>query len=153
MYANTKEVHGYIDYRGICMKTILVVDDNPDVINSLKIGLEDSTREYRILGAENGQKCLDLLNTNITPDIILLDIMMPHMTGWEVFDRIKKEPMYNTIPIIFLTARTDRIAKNAGSFLGDDYIEKPFDIIDLKKRIDIVLRHKKINPTTHLKDH
>jgi DNA-binding response OmpR family regulator len=128
------------------MKTILVVDDNPDVINSVKIGLEDSTQEYRILGAENGVKCLELLQDNIMPDIILLDIMMPHMTGWEVFDRIKKDSSLSNIPIIFLTARTDRTAKNAGSFLGDDYIEKPFNIIDLKKRIEIVFRNKKSNP-------
>jgi len=150
---NTKEVRGNTDYRGIYMKTILVVDDNPDVIESLKIGLEDSTREYRILGAENGQKCLDLLKDNIIPDIILLDIMMPEMTGWEVFDRIKKDPVLGAIPIIFLTARTDRIAKNAGNFLGDDYIEKPFDIIDLKKRIEIVFRNKKSSPSLHTKDH
>jgi CheY-like chemotaxis protein len=133
------------------MKTILVVDDNPDVINSLKIGLEDTTLEYRILGAENGQKCLEILNNNIMPDIILLDIMMPHMSGWEVFDRIKKDPSLSTIPIIFLTARTDRTAKNAGNFLGDDYIEKPFDIIDLKKRIEIVFRNKKSSAISNRK--
>jgi CheY-like chemotaxis protein len=133
------------------MKTILVVDDNPDVINSLKIGLEDTTLEYRILGAENGQKCLEILNNNIMPDIILLDIMMPQMSGWEVFDRIKKDPLLSTIPIIFLTARTDRIAKNAGNFLGDDYIEKPFDIIDLKKRIEIVFRNKKSSAISNKK--
>jgi CheY-like chemotaxis protein len=134
------------------MKTVLVVDDNPDVINSLKIGLEDATREYRILGAENGQKCLQLLKDNIKPDIILLDIMMPQMSGWEVFDRIKKDPTFSTIPIIFLTARTDRIAKNAGGFLGDDYIEKPFDVTDLKKRMEIVFRNKS-NSILNKKDH
>jgi DNA-binding response OmpR family regulator len=123
-------------------KTILVVDDNPDVITSLKTGLEDATQEYMIVGAENGQKCLELLKDNIIPDIILLDIMMPQMSGWEVFDRIKENPSWNTIPVIFLTARTDRIAKKAGSFLGDDYIEKPFEIIDLKNRIEIVFQNK-----------
>jgi DNA-binding response OmpR family regulator len=133
------------------MKTILVVDDNPDVINSLKIGLEDTTREYRILGAENGQKCLELLNNNTMPDIILLDIMMPLMSGWEVFDRIKKDPSLSSIPIIFLTARTDRIAKNAGNFLGDDYIEKPFNIVDLKKRIEMVFRNKKSSTSSNKK--
>ncbi len=134
------------------MKTVLVVDDNPDVINSLKIGLEDATREYRILGAENGQKCLQLLKDNIVPDIILLDIMMPQMSGWEVFDRIKKDPSFSNIPIIFLTARTDRIAKNAGGFLGDDYIEKPFDITDLKRRMEIVFQNKSSN-ILNKKDH
>lgn len=127
------------------MKTILVVDDNPDVINSLKIGLEISMEEYRVLGAENGQKCLELLKETNKPDIILLDIMMPDMSGWEVFDRIKKDPTLNTIPVIFLTARTDRMAKNAGSFLGDDYIEKPFEIDDLKRRIDIIFKGKTSN--------
>ncbi|DAC73287.1 MAG TPA: response regulator [Thermoplasmata archaeon] len=123
-------------------KTILVVDDNPDVITSLKIGLEDASQLYKILGVENGQKCLQLLKDNIIPDIILLDIMMPQMSGWEVFDRIKENPSWKTIPIVFLTARTDRIAKNAGSFLGEDYIEKPFDIADLKKRIEKVFQNK-----------
>lgn len=124
------------------MKTILVVDDNPDIIRSLKIGFEDPTQQYRIIGVENGQKCLELLKNNINPDIILLDIMMPQMSGWEVFDRIKKDPLLNPIPIIFLTARTDRMATNAGNFLGDDYIEKPFEISDLKKRIENVLQKK-----------
>ncbi len=127
------------------MKTILVVDDNPDVINSLKIGLEISIDEYRVLGAENGQKCLELLKETNKPDIILLDIMMPDMSGWEVFDRIKKDPSLNSIPVIFLTARTDRMAKNAGSFLGDDYIEKPFEIDDLKRRIEIIFKRKNSN--------
>jgi CheY-like chemotaxis protein len=122
------------------MKTILVVDDNPDVITSLKIGLDDSSL-YHVVGAENGQKCLDMLKGNIHPDIIILDIMMPQMSGWEVLDQIKKNPSWSSIPIIFLTARTDRTAKNAGSFLGDDFVEKPFDIIDLKRRIEIVLQN------------
>jgi CheY-like chemotaxis protein len=120
----------------------MVVDDNPDVIDSLKIGLEDATQVYHILGVENGQKCLQMLKDNIIPDIILLDIMMPQMSGWEVFDRIKENPSWNTIPVIFLTARTDRIAKNAGGFLGDDYIEKPFEIVDLKNRVEIVFQNK-----------
>ena len=123
------------------MKTILVVDDNPDVLTSLKVGLEEVTGDYQILMAEDGEKCLEMLKNNTKPDIILLDIMMPQMSGWEVFDRIKENPSWKTIPIVFLTARTDRTAKNAGSFLGDDYIEKPFNISDLKKRIETLLNN------------
>ncbi|HUS98961.1 MAG TPA: response regulator [Candidatus Thermoplasmatota archaeon] len=126
------------------------MDDSPDVITSLKIGLEDISGMYKILGAENGQKCLEMLENNIIPDIIFLDIMMPQMSGWEVFDRIKENPSWNSIPIIFLTARTDRVAKKAGSFLGDDYVEKPFNIVELKKRIEIVLNNK--NTTKPLVD-
>jgi len=123
------------------MKTILVVDDNPDVLTSLKVGLEEVSGDYQILMAEDGKKCLEMLKNNTKPDIILLDIMMPQMSGWEVFDRIKENPSWKTIPVVFLTARTDRTAKNAGSFLGDDYIEKPFNISDLKKRIEILLNN------------
>jgi two-component system response regulator VicR len=130
------------------MKTILVVDDNPDVIHSVKIGLEAEFKEYHIVGVDTGQKCLEFLKDDIKPDIILLDIMMPQMSGWEVFDRIKKDSSLQDIPIIFLTARTDRTAKNAGTFLGDDYIEKPFDIIELKKRIDAICNKKSI-PTSN----
>ncbi len=121
------------------VKKILVVDDNPDVIFSVKNGLESLTDEYQIIGAESGKKCLELLETE-TPDLILLDIMMPEMSGWKTFDKIKENEAWRDIPIVFLTARTDRVAKNAGSFLGEDYIEKPFEIKDLKERIDKILK-------------
>jgi putative two-component system response regulator len=117
------------------VKKIIVVDDNPDVIFSVKNGLEALSQDYDIQGANSGEKCLEMLQTQ-SPDLILLDIMMPGMSGWKTFDRIKENETWKTIPVIFLTARTDRVAKNAGGFLGDDYIEKPFDINDLKGRID-----------------
>ena len=122
------------------MKTILVVDDNPDVILSLKTGLEENRVNYCVVGVQSGKGCFEFLENNSLPDIILLDIMMPEMSGWEVFDRIKENPSWNTISVIFLTARTDRIAKNAGGFLGDDYIEKPFEIADVATRINNVLK-------------
>ena len=65
---------------------------------------------------------------------------MPGMSGWKVFDKLKDNASWEKIPIIFLTARTDKIAENAGGFLGNDFIEKPFDIKDLKSRIDKVLK-------------
>jgi len=69
-----------------------------------------------------------------------LDIMMPEMSGWETFDKIKGNQNWGNIPVIFLTARTDNIAKKAGGFLGDDYIEKPFKIDELIKRIEQILK-------------
>ena len=117
------------------VKKIMIVDDNPDIILSIKNGLEVVAGDYEIIGVESGEKCLELLETE-TPDLILLDIMMPEMSGWETFDKLKGNALWGKIPVVFLTARTDRVAKNAGGFLGDDYIEKPFEIAELKRRID-----------------
>ena len=121
------------------VKKVLVVDDNPDVIFSVKNGLETLDNKYKIKGVESGKKCLEFLATEI-PDLILMDIMMPEMSGWKTFDKIKENADWKNIPIIFLTARTDRVAKNAGGFLGEDYIEKPFEIKDLIGRINKVLK-------------
>jgi DNA-binding response OmpR family regulator len=121
------------------VKKLLVVDDNPDVIFSIKNGMEEYKKEYTIIGAESGKKCLELLETD-APDLILLDIMMPELSGWKTFDLIKENTSWKNIPIVFLTARTDNVAKNAGGFLGEDYIEKPFEIKELKERIDKILK-------------
>ena len=117
------------------VKKIMIVDDNPDIILSIKNGLEVVAGDYEVIGVESGEKCLELLETE-TPDLILLDIMMPEMSGWETFDKLKENASWGKIPVVFLTARTDKVAKNAGGFLGDDYIEKPFEIAELKRRID-----------------
>ena len=122
------------------IKTILVVDDNPDVPFAVKKGLKDIDANYEVVSVESGEKCLELLEKNQIPDIILLDIMMPGISGWDVFDRVQENQEWKNIPIVFLTARTDKVAKTSGSYLAKDYIEKPFEIEDLKKRIDYVLK-------------
>ena len=118
----------------------MVVDDDSDIIFSVQEGFGCLDSNYEIVGAENGRECIELLKNKKIPDAILLDVMMPEMTGWELFDRLKENASWRDIPIIFLTARTDRIAKNAGSFLGEDYVEKPFEIKNLKTRIDNILK-------------
>jgi CheY-like chemotaxis protein len=119
------------------VKKIMIVDDNPDILLSIKNGLEDSV-EYKVIGVESGEKCLEILKTEM-PDLILMDIMMPEMSGWETYDEIKENEAWEKIPIVFLTARTDKIARDAGDFLGEDYIEKPFEIDNLVERIDKIL--------------
>ena len=119
------------------VKKIMIVDDNPDIILSIKNGLEDSV-DYKVIGAESGENCLKILETEM-PDLILLDIMMPEMSGWETYDRIKENEAWRKIPLVFLTARTDKIARDAGDFLGEDYIEKPFEIDNIMERIDKIL--------------
>jgi len=123
-------------------KKIFIVDDDPGVIYTVKHGLEDSDEEIEVISIDSGKGCLKLLENQEIPDIILLDIMMPEMSGWETYNKIKANLAWKEIPIIFLTARKDQIAKNAGGFLGEDYIEKPFKIPDLKQRIDQILEKK-----------
>ncbi len=120
------------------IKKIMIVDDNPDILLSIKNGLEVVAGDYEVIGVESGEKCLELLETE-TPDLILLDIMMPEMSGWETYDRIKENEAWRKIPLVFLTARTDKISRDAGDFLGEDYIEKPFEIDNIMERIDKIL--------------
>lgn len=126
------------------MKNILYVDDKKDQIFYIKTAFEDLYgNEYKIIPADSGKKCLELLDKEIKPDLILLDIMMPDMNGWEVFDKLKANPNWKNIPIVFLTARTDGFAEETGEFIADDYIKKPIDVKELKIRIDNVLNKRK----------
>ena len=120
-------------------KKIMVVDDEPDQILTIKDTLENLSNEYEVIGANSGMQCLELLKNNRIPDIIILDIMMPEMSGWETFNQLKENQLWKNIPVVFLTARTDKMAKDTGDFLGDDFIVKPCNISELKQRIDKIL--------------
>jgi CheY-like chemotaxis protein len=120
-------------------KKIMVVDDEPDQIITIRVALEDLSDKFEIIGVGSGMQCLELLKNNQIPDLILLDVMMPGMSGWEIFNRLKENQLWKNIPVIFLTALTDEVAKNIGGFLDKDYIEKPYDIEDLKIRIERIL--------------
>ena len=117
----------------------MVVDDDPDDLQSIKQMLENMDDEYKVTCASSGVRCLKLLENNEIPDLILLDIMMPEMSGWETLKILQENSSWRDIPVVFITARTDDFAEEAGNFLAMDYIEKPFDIEDFKKRIDEVL--------------
>ena len=121
------------------VKTILVVDDDPDLIYTIRMGFENIDKNYKILGAESGKKCLELLKNNEIPDLILLDIMMPEMNGWDVAAEIKKNPKWSGIPIVFLTAQSDAFSRTFGGIVSADYITKPFEIMELKESIDRLL--------------
>ena len=116
-------------------KKILMVDDEPRVLYTVKNGLELIDDSYDVRTVESGKACFKELE-QYKPDLILLDINMPEMSGWLVYDKIRDNEEWTKIPIIFLTARTDQIAKNFGGFMAEDYIEKPVDIKELKKRVD-----------------
>ena len=116
-------------------KKILIVDDNPDVILSIKYGLQDINPNYQIIGVKSGEECLEYL-ANQRVDVVLLDIMMPGISGWETFDRLKNCTTTKDTPVVIITARTDRMSKLAGQFLGAEFIEKPFDMNELNRVIE-----------------
>ena len=122
------------------MKKILIVDDEPDLVFSIKCGLEYYSEEYKVTSAESGRKCFEILKNGQIPDLILLDIMMPEMNGWNVFTKLKETQEYRKIPVVFLTAKTDIYSKGFGKMAAADYIEKPFDIKNLEKRINEILK-------------
>ena len=120
-------------------KKIMVVDDEPDIL--LTIGRMLEMSGYSVIKAESGDDCLKKLNES-KPDLVLLDIMMPEMSGWDVAAKIKEESKWNNIPIIFLTAKGDTMSVGMGGLAAVDYIVKPFDIQDLKDRIKDALKIK-----------
>jgi CheY-like chemotaxis protein len=123
------------------VKTILVVDDYIDIVVSVKQVLEDPTGEFRVIAADSGEKCLQLLEqTTPLPDLILLDIMMPGMSGWDVAARIKQNDRWRNVPIVFLTAKGDEMSIGIGHLASEDYIVKPFDIIKLKESVKRILQ-------------
>ena len=112
---------------------ILVVDDVPENIHEL---LEALKGDYRILVAGNGQRALEIMRNPVPPDLVLLDIVMPGMDGYEVCRRIKSLPGVNRTPILFITVVNASPDKVKGFDLGAaDYITKPFDIDEVKARI------------------
>jgi diguanylate cyclase (GGDEF)-like protein len=113
--------------------TLLVVDDIPENIHEL---IEALRGEYRIMVARNGPKALEAIQGASPPDLVLLDIVMPEMDGYEVCRRIKATPIGNRIPVIFVTLIDATQEKVRGFELGAaDYITKPFDIDEVRARI------------------
>jgi DNA-binding response OmpR family regulator len=115
--------------------TILVADDEDSIVQLAKLYL--SKEGYRVLTARDGQEALEAARRQ-KPDLLVLDLMMPRVDGWEVARRLRKD---STIPIIMLTARDDDVDKIVGLELGaDDYLTKPFNPRELIARVKAVLR-------------
>ncbi|AEF81723.1 HD domain-containing phosphohydrolase [Leadbettera azotonutricia] len=117
-------------------KTIMLVDDNPINLNAGKTMLKDKYDVYPLL---SGEKLFAMLE-KVTPDLILLDIEMPELSGYEVIKILKTNPKYEEIPVIFLTSWNDSGSELEGLSLGAiDYVAKPFSPPLLLKRIEIHL--------------
>ncbi|MDO8527790.1 MAG: response regulator [Deltaproteobacteria bacterium] len=119
------------------MKKILIVDDERDLVDMLQLLLE--TFGFGVLTAYDGEAGLTLAQKEI-PDLILLDVMMPKMNGYEVCRTLKKEEKTKTIPVLMLSAKVQENDKFWGMEAGaSDYITKPFDAQDLLAKIRFCL--------------
>lgn len=128
---------------------VLIVDDEPGIVSILETFL--ATRNYVPLTASGGHECLEILKTRV-PDLILLDILMEPMDGWETLEQIRKNPQSKTIPVLMLTGKmlTASEAKQYRICI-DDYIMKPFQLADLDAAISsIVARKKKLRESLEL---
>ncbi|MBC9248857.1 hypothetical protein A9179_01075 [Pseudomonas alcaligenes] len=118
--------------------TLLVVDDVPDNL-ALIVGLFQD--EYRVLAARDGSSALAICTSETPPDLLLLDVMMPHMDGFELAQRLRSHPSASQIPLIFITAMTDKAAQLRGLELGAvDFVSKPVNPKALHLRVVNLLR-------------
>lgn len=118
---------------------ILLVDDNPKFLEDVL-----PFYGYEVKCAHDGVECLEILNSEELFDLVLLDIMMPKMDGWETLKNIRKTPICKDIPVIMLTAVNEDQKMVTGLKIGaDDYIVKPFVLPNLLARIEAVLRRSR----------
>lgn len=120
------------------MVKILIIDDMDDMTFSIKKSLEDLDKNYEVVNSNTGKLGLELAEMQ-KPDVILLDIMMPDMSGWQVLDALKNNPATKNIPVIFLTAKEDELSKQMGERMADDYIIKPVKVEKIDKKIKSIL--------------
>ena len=115
-------------------KKILLVDDDETHLSMAELILED---DYDIYKAMSGTEALKyLVNNELTPDLILLDIIMPIMDGWELFNRIKAISLLKNVPIVFVTSMDgEKERKRAREMGAKDYITKPFNMTFLKDTV------------------
>jgi len=119
------------------MKKILIADDKPEVVELVRVSLEEE--DYEIIDASNGKETLKRARLE-KPDLILLDVVMPKMDGFEVCRQLKKDPQTQEIPIIMLTAKGQEVDKEKARQLGaSDYITKPFSPSALLTSVEEIL--------------
>ena len=121
------------------MDTILVVEDEPVLLETLEYNLK---REgYRVVTAADGWQAVETARRE-RPDLVILDIMLPGIDGFEVCRILRRE---TTVPILMLTARTDEVDKVVGLEVGaDDYVTKPFSMRELLARVRALLRRERM---------
>lgn len=123
-------------------RRILVVEDEAE--NRLFIGLMLRTEGYDVLEAEDGPTAFALLERETRPDLVLLDVMMPGLNGWEVFERLRDDTRWRSLPVVMLTALAQRSDVERAVQLGvDGYVTKPFEPADLIHKIEETLARRR----------
>jgi DNA-binding response OmpR family regulator len=118
-------------------KEILIVDDEPSIVIPIQFLMEQ--QGYSVIVAENGEDALDIVH-KYEPDLVLLDIMLPGIDGYEVCEIVRLNPKYRRIKIIFLTAKGREVEIAKGLALGADaYITKPFSNAEVVKKVKELL--------------
>jgi two-component system response regulator VicR len=118
-------------------KTVIYIEDDPEMIDLVILIV--GKRGYQVKGAHGGREGLDLVQQN-PPDLILLDLMMPDMDGWDVYHQLKAAELTKNIPVIIITAKSQEIDRVLGLHIAkvDDYICKPFHPQELIDSMDKV---------------
>ncbi|HLE71495.1 MAG TPA: response regulator transcription factor [Vicinamibacteria bacterium] len=120
------------------MKRILVIEDDPDIVELLRYNLEKE--DFQVYAATDGKTGLELVKRG-SADLLILDLMLPQLSGIEVCKEIRKSQEHETLPIIMLTARGEETDRVLGLELGaDDYVTKPFSIREMVARVKALLR-------------
>ncbi len=118
-------------------RNVLVVDDEPHIVNLVKLSL--GNKSYNVFGAYSGREAISLMRDHV-PDIVVLDIMMPGVNGYEICQAIRENPKTKGIPIMILSAKSQMNDKLHAIDVGaDDYMCKPFDPSELARRIKLNL--------------
>jgi two-component system response regulator VicR len=130
-------------------KRLAYIEDEAEMIDLVRLIL--GRRGYSVMGANGGREGLELVRKEI-PDLVLLDLMMPDMDGWDVYHQIKSDDITCDIPVIVITAKAQNIDKVLGLRIAkvEDYISKPFSPQELLDRVDQVLSRKS-KPSEHEK--
>ena len=121
------------------MKKILVIEDEEDLNQTLSFNLENEG--YKVTSALKGSEALEILETSSSPDLVILDLMLPDMTGLDICRHIRSKDKLKNISVIIVTAKGEEVDRVVGFELGaDDYIVKPYSIRELMLRIQAQLR-------------
>lgn len=118
---------------------VVYIEDEPEMIDLVRLIL--SRKGYDVLGAVGGREGLEMIRKEI-PDLVLLDLMMPDLDGWDVYQQMKAEEPIRNIPVIVITAKAQSIDKVLGLHIAkvEDYISKPFSPQELVASVEKVLK-------------